>query len=190
MRQLQVFIKASHIRAEYARMGRPMIMDCGWGNGYVVIPKGHPYHGAHYDQFPVGAPGGLTFGHFVRDCKLWRLGTRVKPDDYIVGFDTGHAFDTLERWPRAAVLAAAEELRRDIARIGVHNRPRHARPDWVGPRRSQSAYGTRFPRLKGVRDERFTRKAPKYSSANTKHNRHWLREAGRVSRRLAQPLEQ
>src|ERR1041385_7325070 len=25
-------------------------MDFGWGNGYVLIPKGHPLHGKEYDN--------------------------------------------------------------------------------------------------------------------------------------------
>jgi len=25
-------------------------MDFGWGNGYVLIPEGHPLHGKPYDD--------------------------------------------------------------------------------------------------------------------------------------------
>lgn len=48
------------------------------------------------DIFNIAVHGGLTFAMHVRDGGDWRPleSEKVKPDDYIVGFDTGHAFDT------------------------------------------------------------------------------------------------
>ena len=37
------------------------ITDFGWGNGYVLIPQGHPLHGKHYDEIDVDVHCGLTF---------------------------------------------------------------------------------------------------------------------------------
>ncbi len=41
------------------------ILDCGWRNGYVLIPEGHKYHGVPYHKIPVDVHGGLTFGSLV-----------------------------------------------------------------------------------------------------------------------------
>lgn len=69
-------------------------------NGYVVVPSGHPAHGAAYEAVQnLGVRGhrGLTWG------------TGTPNGNWIVGFHTGHAWDyqpALEargghmRWPR------------------------------------------------------------------------------------------
>lgn len=33
-------------------------MEHGWGNGYVALPKEHPFNGVHYDSIPVDIHGG------------------------------------------------------------------------------------------------------------------------------------
>ena len=30
----------------------------GWGNGYVLIPRGHPWYGVDYDQISCDVHGG------------------------------------------------------------------------------------------------------------------------------------
>lgn len=68
----------------------------GWGNGYVVIPKGHPLHGVPYmDIENIDVHGGLTFGEMVEkleDWEEWSNGKITKEDIgcYVVGFDTAH----------------------------------------------------------------------------------------------------
>ena len=38
---------------------------CGWGNGYIIIPEGHPLHGMNYndieDKYGLAVHGGLTY---------------------------------------------------------------------------------------------------------------------------------
>jgi hypothetical protein len=56
-------------------------------NGYVGLPKGHPYYGLHYsDMMSVNVHGGITFAGkgdgSLRAKKYWW-----------VGFDTGHYSD-------------------------------------------------------------------------------------------------
>jgi hypothetical protein len=48
--------------------------------GYVDLPKGHPWHGEHYDDIDADVHGGLTYGKAEGDC--WRI-----------GFDCAHAGD-------------------------------------------------------------------------------------------------
>ena len=83
-------------------------IDSGWGNGYVLIPEGHVLHGEHYDNINelVDVHGGLTFSEhsskidFI-DCV----------DGYwVVGFDTAHYNDNLEKWPKHRVEEETERL--------------------------------------------------------------------------------
>jgi hypothetical protein len=52
--QMRSFVKPTHVPG----MG-------GWGNGYVVIPEGHKYHGVDYNDIPVDVHYGLTFSQLV-----------------------------------------------------------------------------------------------------------------------------
>jgi hypothetical protein len=67
----------------------PMSISLGWGNGYVVLPKGHPMHGRGYDDIPVDVHGGLTFAQAVEDTGYEELGEE-DAGGWIVGFDTAH----------------------------------------------------------------------------------------------------
>ncbi len=93
-------------------------MDFGWGNGYVLIPKGHPVHGVHYDGIDVDVHYGLTFSEPV-DAKMaadWELeGQDI--GCWMVGFDTAHGGDTLEKWPMEAVQAETDRLRNQLVRF-------------------------------------------------------------------------
>lgn len=82
-------------------------MDFGWGNGYVVIPKGHPLHGKHYDDINshVDVHGGWTFSQEV-DPEMAVKWEQLQTSDigsWIIGFDTAHSGDTLDKWPRESV---------------------------------------------------------------------------------------
>lgn len=54
-------------------------------NGYVALPKGHPWYGVGYDDIDAEAPGGLTYSEYGI------MGERK--DKWIIGFDTGHHYD-------------------------------------------------------------------------------------------------
>src|SRR5690554_6159122 len=69
----------------------------GWGNGYVIIPKGHPLHGKDYSEihhiFPeLDVHGGLTFADSVNQVIEygWAMPTDCE-DGWVVGFDTCHS---------------------------------------------------------------------------------------------------
>lgn len=88
-------------------------MDVGWGNGYVIIPEGHPFYGKDYDDIDVNVHGGLTFSEF--GYKLdWE---EIKPEDkrsWVVGFDTAHWGDNHSNWTRDRVVDETIELQRQI----------------------------------------------------------------------------
>lgn len=83
-------------------------LDCGWGNGYVVLPEGHPLFGKSdtWEDCLSGfdVHGGITYAGPDNDGKGWML-----------GFDTRHSMDSLQRWPdEASILAEAERLKKQI----------------------------------------------------------------------------
>ena len=75
--------------------------DCGYANGYVAIPPGHPMHGKHYDDVDVDVHWGLTFCTDKKCIKDWTDIEFINfssfdeiPDDYwVFGFDTMHHGD-------------------------------------------------------------------------------------------------
>lgn len=98
-------------------------MDCGWGNGYVIIPVHHCLHGVDYDNIPVSVHGGLTFGREIIEKDL-EEGEYQIPDltlddvgAWMVGFDTAHSGDSLSRWPKKAVEAETNDLRDQLMDI-------------------------------------------------------------------------
>lgn len=63
-------------------------IERGFGNGYVCLPRWHPYFKVPYDNIPVYIHGGLTFGSYDEKEDMW-----------VIGFDTSHYSDTLETCP-------------------------------------------------------------------------------------------
>jgi hypothetical protein len=88
------------------------ILDCGWGCGYALIPPEHELHGKHYDDIEgIDVHGGLTFADIVDEPLMSHFGVDPKFEGYwMVGFDTAHAGDNLEKWPEVAVRAEAARL--------------------------------------------------------------------------------
>ena len=95
-------------------------LDTGWGNGYVLVPKGHPFYGVYYDEIDVDVHGGLTFSELV-DAEIVKRWPGLTDDDigfWIIGFDTAHARDTLSRWPKEAVQAETDRLLEQVKNAG------------------------------------------------------------------------
>jgi hypothetical protein len=92
----------------------------GWGNGYVLIPKGHKYHGVHYDNIPVDVHGGLTFGEEVDDRLIAIWGNILNSSDigtWCVGFDTGHLGDNSKNWTKKSVQKETESLANQLEEL-------------------------------------------------------------------------
>jgi hypothetical protein len=66
------------------------LCDRGLANGYVAIPKDHPWFGLEYEEIPCDVHGGLTFG---RPCNIF------DSEYWMIGFDTAHYQDTSGIWP-------------------------------------------------------------------------------------------
>ena len=82
-----------------------VVLERGWGNGYVAIPPTHPAYKMDYDtlMYDVNVHGGLT-------CAGWSSGEYAPKDWWIFGFDTSHFQDNLTKWPKEAVEAETKKL--------------------------------------------------------------------------------
>ena len=91
------------------------ILKRGWGNGYVRIPRGHPWFletNNEYDKDAkwndVDVHGGITYASF--NSRLFPN----DPDAVWIGWDSAHFDDCLERWPKQSVQYETEKLARQI----------------------------------------------------------------------------
>lgn len=96
------------------------VIYSGWGNGYVVLPKTHPYYGK--EEIPVDVHGGLTFTEYGIDYFLEGTPWPEMRDcdasaGWIVGFDTMHYGDTLSTWPRERVIKETLRLKEQLEKL-------------------------------------------------------------------------
>ena len=88
-------------------------METGWGNGYVLLPKGHPCYGMDYDsihnKYDIDVHYGLTFAGSASNFD-WKEIRKEDKDKWMIGFDTAHYGDNLKKWPKEAVQKEADNL--------------------------------------------------------------------------------
>lgn len=89
-------------------------INCGWGNGYVIIPPKHPLNGVPYKDINVEVHGELTFSEKADDLKDWPEITKEDKGGWVVGFDTAHIRDTLTNWPKESVEKETKRLLKQI----------------------------------------------------------------------------
>ena len=91
----------------------------GWGNGYVVIPKGHPAHNINYGEIFVDVHGGLTFSNNVDSLNKEDFPelTNEMAGCWVVGFDTAHFGDNLENWTKERVIDETNDLRLQLGKM-------------------------------------------------------------------------
>ena len=87
----------------------------GWGNGYVVLPKGHPLHGVRYNAIPaslgLSVHGGITYSESAENCsESVRESLDLDGSEWVFGFDTAHGGDNAQNWNKSAVLAELERF--------------------------------------------------------------------------------
>jgi hypothetical protein len=85
----------------------------GWGNGYVIIPEGHPLHGKDYDDIDVAVHGGLTFSESAKNID-WEEITEEDRNGWVVGFDTAHYSDSLSNWSKISVQKEVRRLAKQL----------------------------------------------------------------------------
>lgn len=99
----------------------------GWGNGYVIIPKGHPLHGIEYDEINekgIDVHGGLTCSVLVDKKLIERFSDEYPPlndediGTWLVGFDTMHYIDNIINCNKEFVESETERLKEQIISYG------------------------------------------------------------------------
>lgn len=97
-------------------------MEAGYANGYVAVPRDHPFFGKDYDDVDIEVHGGLTFAAPGSNISKDLPETEVlegclydlDEDWWVFGFDTCHYSDSLENWPREAVIEETLNLKRQL----------------------------------------------------------------------------
>ena len=116
---LHIFLKeTTHIKRGFINdLETGYYHDFGWGNGYVIIPYPHPAYGKHYDVINnfISVHGGLTYSERIdKDIiKYWGIDKKHK-GKWMVGFDTLHYGDTLERWSHEEVFNETMRLKNQL----------------------------------------------------------------------------
>lgn len=80
----------------------PKSANVGWGNGYVVIPKGNQYHGL--DTYELNDLLRKEFYHEITYAEAGENGS------WVIGFDTMQTWCTSENCTLEKVEKWAEEL--------------------------------------------------------------------------------
>lgn len=115
MKELKTVIR------ENTWLDRGWLTDFGWGNGYVLIPEGHPLHGKHYHDIEnIDVHYGLTFSTLVTDKLIERCPELTEEDKgmWVVGFNTTHYGDNLAVWPKARVQQETDHLLKQLQKYG------------------------------------------------------------------------
>ena len=85
----------------------------GQANGYIIIPKGHPWFGKDYMEIECDVHGGLTFGRYMNPDQIehWSQFTDENlTDTYVYGFDTNHFGDNSVTWSLQHVIEETKRL--------------------------------------------------------------------------------
>lgn len=73
----------------------------GWGNGYVSVPKTHPYYGKHWEDLShIDVHGYVTYTDYLDQTN----------QQWLIGFDCQHGMDTLENCPKSYVEEQVRKL--------------------------------------------------------------------------------
>lgn len=93
--------------------------QCGYGNGYVILPPGHRYYGVDYEHIECSVHGGLTFSKSVKDIKhtMFDFKSHNIEDGWVIGFDTCHYNDSLENFPKSRVIEEVMNLKKQMYQV-------------------------------------------------------------------------
>lgn len=110
-------IKTHKVKIDW--LGNGKYVSHGWGNGYVLVPEGHPLFGMHYDkisdEYGIHAHGGLTYASLITEKS-----TKFLPEHigmYAIGFDCAHYGDNLSNCPESFVDSEILNLLEQISAI-------------------------------------------------------------------------
>lgn len=99
-------------------------LNRGWGNGYVVIPVGHPLYGMNMTALDklVDAHGGITFARIIDEEMIQPAQSKLTEDDlgaWLIGFDTLHSHDNINTHNREFVEKETLRLEKQVKNFNV-----------------------------------------------------------------------
>lgn len=99
-------------------------LKSGYANGYVAVPPGHPLYAKSDLDSLLDVHGGVTFTDCFDNVKRIFKSIEyidepvgVTDDWWVIGFDTCHFEDSLERWPREAVVAETLRMKNQLEEL-------------------------------------------------------------------------
>ena len=84
--------------------------DRGWGNGYIGVPPGHPWHGREYNFVNATVHGGLTFSDNYKPGTPHDYHSPDEQGYWWLGFDTAHWGDDSTTCPESYVREETKQL--------------------------------------------------------------------------------
>ena len=123
------FVRESHLKRQLGTItlknpNSRYLLEHGWGNGYVLLPKNHPWYDMYYEEIPIHVHGGLTFGSIItkETVEVWGESlTEQHIGMYMIGFDTAHYNDKLINWPKKRVMQETQYLEKQVRNLGHRN---------------------------------------------------------------------
>jgi len=112
---MKAFLKEN----DWSKSNALIKLERGWGNGYVALPRRHPYFGLdcneiNEEKLGCYVHGGLTFSRHSSNIGWEEV--KDMDDMWIIGWDTRHGGDTIESWPRERVLKENQMLSVHLAK--------------------------------------------------------------------------
>lgn len=104
----------------------------GTHNGYVILDHNHPLSSVHYndiyenglyEKYNIEVHGGITFSNRL---SIFKHSTDFSEtpelldyqDHWVLGFDTQHAGDNMEKWNAESTLKETEAFAEQLMKIG------------------------------------------------------------------------
>lgn len=92
------------------------LMNVGWGNGYVAIGPDHPFYRKEDDVADLDMDIEITYSNLIP--VVWAETYKIPKNYWVIGFDTCHSYDSLEKWPNEqSVLDKANEIKNTLLQI-------------------------------------------------------------------------
>ncbi len=95
--------------------------NSGWGNGYIILPMGHPFFGIHYLE--IDNKGGLmelSYSKYGHECRHWENISEEFLDCWVLGFSTAYNDDG-QLLTKEDVLKATEKWRLYLENVKTRN---------------------------------------------------------------------
>lgn len=87
-------------------------LERGWGNGYAVVDPNNKLHGLSESE--VMGMGVSIESEIAYSGKMEYIKGK---EHWVIGFDTAHFGDSIEKWPKSRVEFVAQELARQVEKF-------------------------------------------------------------------------